>query len=667
MKARIIPKADSPEAKEALSLAAPPGAVDGALAEALPEVTMSPSIRTVPGTMLGTSHAAPFGKVEDLSPEDIRTADDTEEDEGGQSNITSCSVSMAKWDIKDENGIVVDSDESQERIKALIKLLPDVLGITSDDNGLYVTTKKGKKIIANCAVLNVVVLTDRSAKVDGQTARITIVNMKNHFAKTVEVTSEELKRADWINQKVSLMTNVENYKVFRSYINALLPLAGNNEVITKPGWNGNIFARYDDYLGEGEAIVRTYGKMKPVTNAVSATDEERRTAMSAVKTLLGCVVQSVAMQMMFFTLLLSFMASIFKRLQFARVPQYVLALIAVTQTGKTALLKALMSFCEKMDYFDISVGCSEAGIRKELEQYRDTTMVVDDLVDNNNKEALNNLNMITRLFGNAGSSHKNYNAEVSACGQVITAGEVEPILKKSSLNRMLFVHISKENLNFENITKMGEPETRALYAKAIADFITEIAKRGPDIVASELNNSFHDFEYRLNRTHKGLCQRRVEAYSWILAMEKFYREYSGDAENEDTALYDYAVNSLKEDYIKALYDMPEYEFCKTIVENTMNFQNISIEEPLGSDKWGYYTDDSFYIAETRVEKIRFLCDSPDTGKTALMKALIQRGILIPEQGRGHKWRLAVPKVGTIRTYRIDKKKAQDFISEIENN
>ena len=77
MKARIIQAADSAEVKEALSMAES-GAVDGALAEASPEVTMCPSILTVPGTMLGTSHAAPFGKVDDLSLEDIRTADDTE-------------------------------------------------------------------------------------------------------------------------------------------------------------------------------------------------------------------------------------------------------------------------------------------------------------------------------------------------------------------------------------------------------------------------------------------------------------------------------------------------------------------------------------------------------------------------------------------------------------
>lgn len=325
----------------------------------------------------------------------------------------------------------------------------------------------------------------------------------------------------------------------------------------------------------------------------------------------------------------------------------------------------MLSFIKDYSYFDLSVGYTEAAFRKNLVIYRDTILLVDDLVDNNSSEATDNLKLIARLFGNSGSSHKTFNSDATADCRAIFTGEVEPLLVTSSLNRMIFVHVSREDIDFDRVTDMQKSETAALYARAISDLLMHVSEQGPDKVVKELYASFLSFCDTLNQTHNGLCQRRVEAYSWILATEMYYREYCGEAENKSDSLFNYAVKSLKNDYIQTQYDMPEYVFCKTVVDNSSKFQNIDAQKPLESEKWGYSSQENRYIVDDKQDKLLYSCDLQNINKKALIRSLIQKGIIKPDQGRGQKHRLSIRPVGDFRTYRLDIEEATKYISGIE--
>ena len=192
-----------------------------------------------------------------------------------------------------------------------------------------------------------------------------------------------------------------------------------------------------------------------------------------------------------------------------------------------------------------------------------------------------------------------------------------------------------------------------------------VSEQGPDKVVRKLYASFLSFCDTLNQTHNGLCQRRVEAYSWILATEMYYREYRGEAENKSDSLFNYAVKSLKNDYIQTQYDMPEYVFCKTVVDNSSKFQNIDAQKPLESEKWGYSSQEYRYIVDDKQDKLLYSCDLQNINKKALIRSLIQKGIIKPDQGRGQKHRLSIRPVGDFRTYRLDIEEATKYISGIE--
>lgn len=73
----------------------------------------------------------------------------------------------------------------------------------------------------------------------------------------------------------------------------------------------------------------------------------------------------------------------------------------------------------------------------------------------------------------------------------------------------------------------------------------------------------------------------------------------------------------------------------------------------------------FYIVDERLEKILYACDLQGINKKALIRSLIEKGIVLPEQNRGQKFRLAINNIGSFRCYRLDREKAEGFIKYIE--
>ena len=597
------------------------------------------------------------------SPQE-NTADETNEQKAtAPESTTDFQLTNSDWFFKEE--ISVDMQEVERRECGVSGLVPKKAEIKASEDGLTITVKGESKPISNFTVLSMGLLSEHSVTKNGEIVVITVCNKVTHTAKTVEVSSAELKNGDWITQKLGLKYTVSDYKSVRVYLNYLLPHAKNFEVITDPGWHDGVYARPKDFVGKGEYQVKATG-FEPETYDISETEEAKDKAKTALDTLLACTKKKVIMRMMLFTLIISMLTSVFLRSPFQRIPQYIFALIGVTGTGKTTLVQALLCFLKDYSYFNLSVGYTSASLRKALVKYRDTILFVDDLVDNNDSESMENLDKLTRLFGNAGSSYKTFYGESAAWSRAIFTGEVDPLLRKSSMNRMVLAHISREDIDFDKVTEMNKAETKELYAQAIGDLLLEVSERGPDKVVSELYNSFLDFDNRLNATHKGLCQHRVEAYAWMLAAEKFYREYRGDEKYDDPdALFNYAVQNLKNDYIQSLYEMPEYVFCKTIVESSTKFQQTVAEKPLDSEKWGYNSAEFLYIVDERLERVLYICDLQGINKKALIRSLIQKEIIKPEQGRGQKYRLTVTNVGAFRTYRVDIGKANDFIRDTE--
>lgn len=555
--------------------------------------------------------------------------------------------------------------ESMEKAQKLMERVPTKSGFKLMDYGIGFEGKDGIDKITNWVPIDAVILNSASNSADGQRAKITAYIPTSGITKTVEITPAEQKNGSWLYKKLGLKFFCKDIPLLRSYIGYLLADSEEKDIITQQGWNEDVYARRTDCIGSNDYIVNAEQAFSFFSTKLSANDDERKETLTVIDTLLGCTARTGTMKMLFYTLLNSMLTSVYQRTDLPRIPQYVLMITGISGVGKTTLIKLLLSFIKNYPYFDLSTGYTESSLMKDLQIYRDNILFVDDLVNNNDKTAVDNVNKIARLFGNSGSSRKTSRSVASACCQAIITAEVEPEIPRSSLNRMIILNISKSEIDFDKVTEMKKPENRQRYAKAIGDILKYISDIGPENVVKELSESFEFFDNKINQTNDGLCQRRVEAFSWILAMERFFNKYKGQEETDNSAIYDYAVNSLKDDYIQSLYDMPEYKLCKTVIDNTTMYQDKSAEKPLSNGKWGYSGENDLYVVINHIDEIFYLCDIPITSQKSVFKSLINRNIVLFEKSRGQKYRLTVKNVGKYTTYRFNKDKAQEFIDSIE--
>lgn len=136
--------------------------------------------------------------------------------------------------------------------------MPKSYEIQATETGLEVCIKGNLKPLTNWFVLSIKIhATTDTAK--EQAAVITILNCDIFEIKTVEVTSKELSNSDWIHEKLGLKYTCSFYKFVRAYIDSLLPFAEEVETVTKPGWNGNTYARCSDCIGSDRITVATNG------------------------------------------------------------------------------------------------------------------------------------------------------------------------------------------------------------------------------------------------------------------------------------------------------------------------------------------------------------------------------------------------------------------------
>ncbi len=120
--------------------------------------------------------------------------------------------------------------------------MPGAYEIKVTERGLEVCIKGNGIPLTNWLVLSIEIHRNVNPEKD-QTAKITVLNCDIGEIKNVEVSSKDLSNSDWINEKLGLKYTCSYYKYARAYINSLLPFADEIETVTKPGWNGNTYAR----------------------------------------------------------------------------------------------------------------------------------------------------------------------------------------------------------------------------------------------------------------------------------------------------------------------------------------------------------------------------------------------------------------------------------------
>lgn len=558
-----------------------------------------------------------------------------------------------------------------EEIKAKYSSQLSESPFTLTNTGLYMQGGENKpsEKISNFVVSNITIRCNIDNPDEVAQADLDLVNCATGETPKVTLTSEEITSKRWL-AKLGFKFQCGNYTAFNKYLEMLLMTAETRQYYTRVGWHRNGYVLPDKgFIGKCDGVVETCSPMEFECNEPSRNDDdERKRAMAALDLCIHCTRNKYISLIIFLTMLLSMMTTLFRRGNSNRVPQYTLLLQGASGAGKTTLVKTLFGYFKKYSYFDLSVGFTIPLMLKELDYYTDTPFLADDLVSQCEPQAIKNVEMITRLCGNQGSAHKTTRGTASANCLAILTAEVIPSVNVSTLNRMIILTLSRDDIDFDKVSEAQKSENKVLLSRAICDIIKYIYDNDPDSVIKDITLSFQANAEDFSAKVKGLPQRWVEAYSWLYAINSFfnkYRETCGLAAVPETEFRAYIESRLKEAAHQLMVDHPDYRFCSAISDNHRKFQNKSDNKPLNTNSWGYCTEKYFFVENEKMDAVLNTADISFADRNNLLKMLMNRGILVPDKNRGYKSRITVGT--TYYGYRIHKDLLAAFIGEVNSD
>ncbi len=584
----------------------------------------------------------------------------------------------------DNNTIILS--HSEEAAEAMISLLGKSGMMKLEQDGIKITpegvtqshyTKHGiyQEPVSNFLITGIEQHNTISSDKTKYEISMTVVNTGTNGQKTAKICASKLSNPKWIIEMLGPKYQCYVYKVLKSVIDIFVANATTQMLCTCAGWGSN------DYYIAGNVIIGNHPEdtiphecltgISFVCNAVSKNDTEKEDGINQITTLFKCT-SSFQIKIMFLTTLLTIMTSLFRRNYLSIVPNFTIVLVGASGTGKTTVMKALFSFYSKLSRLDMSMGFTKAAFYKLAEVIKDHPLWLDDLVSGDDSIICETVNSVLRAAGNSGSSRVTANGKSSVESLVFMTMEVVPdTLPRSSVDRMLVVEIEKDEVNFDITKQFFDKNVRMTYSRAINDIISYIIEQNPDKVATSIYKSFIENRQKLhiNPDTKGCSDRHLEDYAWILAANHFFIEYHKNSipmgeDHSNDNLFNYVVKELKEEAIEMKVTMPEYMFSCKIVECIGKFQARKLAEELKPGSYGFHDEDYFFITEMSLNRI--LSDlGLSQNKSRLLKQLRTLGILVPEIGRGLKYRLFGENRKLI-VYRFSKENINNFISAINN-
>ena len=574
--------------------------------------------------------------------------------------------------------------ESMKQMKSAIgeaslaQLSSDSIEITSQGVEQIHHTRFGdiKTLLTNFHIVSACqrnIISDRGIKFE---VSLSVVNTTTGEKNNLTVEATKLTNPRWIIEKLGPKYTHEKYQAIKKIIDIIICNADIETLCTQSGWGkNNYFVAGNVMLGTHPDGYKPHESIKGasfVCTTISRNEKEAAEGINAIEKLFECT-DDVQMEIMFLAQLLTIMTTLFRRNALSMVPNFTLVLLGVSGTGKTTLMKSLFSCYTELARLDLSLGFTQAAFYKLAEVMKDHPLWLDDLVNGDDSYICDIVNAALRAAGNSGSSRVTANGKSSVESLVFMTMEVIPdTMPMSSIDRMLTVEIEKGNVNFEQTKQFFMGETRKAYSRAINDIISYIAEEDPDGVAKGIFSNFMSYCQKLHAdpATKECSDRHLEDYAWLLAAEQFFNEYTQvkgyfQVEGKDqNALFNYAVKELKEETIERKMNMPEYIFCCKLVESIGKFQDRKLAEELKPDSYGFHDDDNFFITEMSMDKLLSNLGFSHI-QCKLLKQLRSLGLLIPEIGRGLKYRL---NSGTSKfiMYRFSREKIQNFIQQIND-
>ena len=183
-------------------------------------------------------------------------------------------------------------------------------------------------------------------------------------------------------------------------------------------------------------------------------------------------------------------------------------------------------------------------------------------------------------------------------------------------------------------------------------------------VLADMYKDVCKYEQKIRSASKGkdFCDRRVEAYSWLLACRDMLSGFYPDCfDVNDMSLYNHALDKLEDYANETTFNSNVHLICNFLNDNLGFFHKDSDGEKLASNKWGYYNEDYLYICDTRMDTIVKKCGNGSINKAQLISDLAANNVLIL-CGRGYKTRKMVNGV-SYKTYMLSRERINEILEE----
>ena len=457
-----------------------------------------------------------------------------------------------------------------------------------------------------------------------------------------KLTSNDIRSNAVFLKKIYVLFQIKSKHLFFDLLNAMIQLAEKTTtyVIKKTGWQDNgsyafgngVICQTNSANFSIDSRITKY-KLYIAPNSEVTPDQERASA-----DLLFSNMEKLNDKTLFYYLylyhLLALMATPLRERYESRAPRFIVILTGEPSIGKTGICNWLLGYRSYSPTIDISTGSTEAGFFDSVTETSDCIYLTDDFkVNPSHKKQVNELvETLTRVGGN-NSSKRTARGSFEMNGSIIITAECLPDLSDSSLNRMVEWHVHSQTENWCYLNAISEQKEK--YALHYLSIIRWIQSKGKDELCDNMFAAFQ--HYKIELQHEYTCERRVDAYAWLLAAyQEFLCKYLADKkiatdESLFKQLYDYALNYLKEYQRDIIEKDIVYLFCQKLCYGNYKFHVSSDSKDLDTKELGFADINSYYIEKDRIDILAKKIGVTDI-KT-LIKKLNEADLIIKDSNR----------------------------------
>lgn len=496
-------------------------------------------------------------------------------------------------------------------------------------------------------------------------------------SKEYKLSLQECRNITKLFYRIDIACRIFDKKAFQDVFETMIETADRKTkyIINRTGWQENetyafangivgLTERYDSICPK-ESIIKNKLNIDP---NIEITIEKEKAAANLIFSNIDQIKNKEVLYFLYLYQILSLLSTPLRTMYDSRAPRFIVVLTGDPSVGKTGLCKWLTGYREYSPMIDLSSGSTEAGFFDEIAESSDCIFLTDDFKMNpsHRKQVEDMVEMLTRVGGN-NSGKRNARGSFQMNGSILMTAEFLPALSDSSLNRMLEWSIKAPTEGeWECLDAISN--NKSAYAMHYLSLIRWIISSGKKQTCANLFSAFDKIKSEIKSDYP-YCERRVDAYAWLLAAYNEvlckYLDKIGYNFNKKIIyqfLFNYAIQTLQIYQRDILEKDVVYKLCNLLCQGNLNLHNYDSSFEVKSDEFGLSDYNFFYLIKDNIDPIIKKIGAMDC-KT-LERKLSDAKLLVKDPNR-YGCKRITHKGKEYLTYCISRQAAKEYIHSID--